>query len=187
MATTLETAKANHATKTTVCAGCGAVFKNLSALANHGQYNKECTPEMRFWGRVNKNTPSGCWIWTGCVDKWGYGDLNVRGKHIQAHRYAWMLLNGDPGELDVLHKCNTQPCCNPGHLYLGTDLENARDRVAAGTARTATKLTPEAVAEIRRLAAERVPHKEIAEKFGITASYVSHIKCGVVWQDGVNP
>ncbi len=68
----------------------------------------------------------------GCRDKWGYGDLSYSGKHMQAHRLAWTLTHGDPGELDVLHTCDNPPCCNPKHLYLGTDADNHRDMHARG-------------------------------------------------------
>lgn len=102
--------------------------------------NQKMSPEQAlalFWSRVNKDAPNGCWEYTAGRDKWGYGDLQYMAtpslrKHIQAHRYSWMLLRGDPGKMDVLHKCNNPPCCNPDHLYLGTDLENARDRVNSG-------------------------------------------------------
>lgn len=119
--------------ETVVCPGCGIVCRNWSDNARHGRYSKDCTPEMRFWARVNKNTPSGCWIWTGCVDKWGYGDISYLGKHVQAHRLSWRLLRGEPTGFHVLHKCNTPPCCNPDHLYLGTDADNTEDKRKAGT------------------------------------------------------
>jgi hypothetical protein len=85
-----------------------------------------------FWSRVNMKAPNGCWEYTGARDKWGYGDIQFLKKHVQAHRLSWKLLRGEPGELDVLHKCHNPPCCNPAHLYLGTDVENSRDRVLAG-------------------------------------------------------
>jgi hypothetical protein len=85
-----------------------------------------------FWSRVNKAAPKGCWEYTGARDKWGYGDVQFQRKHVQAHRLSWRLLRGEPGELYVLHKCHNPPCCNPDHLYLGTDKENSADRIAAG-------------------------------------------------------
>jgi len=43
------------------------------------------------------------------------------------HRLVWMLFNGDPGEMHVLHRCDMPACCNPEHLFLGTHLDNMRD------------------------------------------------------------
>lgn len=116
------------------------------------------TPEQAeaiFWSRVNKDTPTGCWEYTGARDKWGYGDIQYLKKHVQAHRLAWRLLKGEPGELDVLHKCHRPPCCNPDHLYLGDDYDNIRDKVEAkrhqfGEHHCKAKLTEEQVREIRR-------------------------------------
>ena len=173
--------------KTTVCPGCGAVFKSWSQYITHGRYAKDCNAEMRFWARVNKNTPSGCWIWVGCVDKWGYGDLSYKGKHIQAHRLAWRLLESDPGEMDVLHKCNNPPCCNPDHLYLGTDLENARDRLAVGTQHYPVgKLTAEQVLEIRRrlvwIHGKKTNAKELAAEFGVRPGTILKVWHGDSWK-----
>ncbi|WP_394118326.1 HNH endonuclease signature motif containing protein [Xanthobacter lutulentifluminis] len=53
---------------------------------------------------------------------------------MEAHRASWMAFKGDiPNGLHVLHRCNTPSCVNPDHLYLGTNLDNAADRIAAGT------------------------------------------------------
>ena len=175
--------------KAYVCAGCGAVFRTWSQQAYHGKHNKVCTRELRFWGRVNKNTPSGCWVWLGCVDKWGYGDLSWGGKHLQAHRVAWILLNGDPGKMDVLHKCNTPPCCNPEHLYLGTDIENAKDRKAVGAQHVEAKLTPD---QVRAIRAEYVMYNKrrgngpaLAAKYGVSVSAITAITSGRTWKSVV--
>ena len=35
--------------------------------------------------------------------------------------------------IHLCHACNNEKCCNPKHLYWGTPIDNARDRVEAGT------------------------------------------------------
>ncbi len=90
--------------------------------------------KMDFWNKVNK-VPSGCWEWAGGKNN-GYGVLCVSGKTIKAHRYAWILTNGEipKGEgyhgTCVLHKCDNPSCINPDHLFLGSNADNVRDRVA---------------------------------------------------------
>ena len=45
-----------------------------------------------------------------------------------AHRMAWILANGEiPEGKYVCHHCDNPPCCNPDHLYIGTQVENMRD------------------------------------------------------------
>ena len=40
----------------------------------------------------------------------------------------YFILNG----LKVLHKCDNPICCNPTHLFLGSQLENIKDRDMKG-------------------------------------------------------
>jgi hypothetical protein len=59
----------------------------------------------------------------------GYGQININGKILKAHRVAWELLNGPiPNGLNVLHHCDNPVCVNAeSHLYLGTQKENIND------------------------------------------------------------
>jgi hypothetical protein len=50
---------------------------------------------------------------------------------MQAHRLSWLVNVGEiPEGMHVLHKCDNRPCCNPKHLFLGTNLDNIKDRVS---------------------------------------------------------
>jgi hypothetical protein len=46
---------------------------------------------------------------------------------ITIHRYMWMITFGDIGNKEVLHKCDNTRCCNPDHLFLGTQSDNVKD------------------------------------------------------------
>ena len=90
----------------------------------------------------------GCWDWSGSFDRHGYGQIRCcrELKISKAHRASWILYRGEiTGNLCVLHKCDNRKCTNPDHLYLGTQLENDRDRVernrqAMGQKNAAAKL-----------------------------------------------
>ncbi|KKK61816.1 hypothetical protein LCGC14_3010540 [marine sediment metagenome] len=85
----------------------------------------------RFWDNVD--TESDCWLWTaGCFSN-GYGCFWNGTRNVLAHRVAWELENGPiPEDMQVLHHCDVKPCQNPIHLFLGTPLDNMRDRDQKG-------------------------------------------------------
>lgn len=93
----------------------------------------------RFWAKVNKAGPlhpllqTRCWPWTGSRHRKGYGNAWLDGRGWQAHRAAWALEVGAiPAGTRVLHRCDRRACVRPQHLFIGTDLDNARDRDAKG-------------------------------------------------------
>lgn len=77
--------------------------------------------------------PDACWPWLRCKDKDGYGKFRADGHNGRAHRIAWEAVNGPiPAGLDALHSCDSPPCINPAHLFLGTNADNSADMVAKG-------------------------------------------------------
>lgn len=101
----------------------------------------------RFWTRVDKRTSDECWEWTGAKMTAGYGELSFLGRKLGAHRFSFLLHNGDllPGKV-VCHLCNNRACVNPGHLYQGSYRDNWEDCVRA--------LRPEPTAEPEPVTAE---------------------------------
>ena len=94
-------------------------------------------PEKWFWLRVDMSAgPTACWPFIGRRMPQGYGRLVFNGKSVSAHRFALTLAKGGPSvdDLRACHTCDNPPCCNPEHLWWGTDLDNARDKVAKGRA-----------------------------------------------------
>ena len=91
----------------------------------------------RLWGRVDRSAgPDGCWPWLGCLNRTGYGQIADEEGALQlTHRVALSLSLGRPLTAFALHHCDNPPCCNPAHLYEGTQADNIRDMVARGRAR----------------------------------------------------
>jgi hypothetical protein len=90
----------------------------------------------RFWEKVDRSVLDGCWPFLGARDPDGYGRVMVgRDRRDKANRVAYMLTSGPiPDGLQVLHRCDNPPCCNPAHLFAGTPLDNMRDMIAKGRA-----------------------------------------------------
>lgn len=94
----------------------------------------------RFEKKFLKVASVDCWIWTASTDEDGYGYFQLHGSARKAHRVAYELYVGIiPMGMKVLHKCNNESCVNPNHLYIGTEIDNAIDRVSSGRDHNANK------------------------------------------------
>jgi hypothetical protein len=86
--------------------------------------------------RLIQQPGSDCWIFGGSLNSDGYGNIRVggrKGKTIKVHRLAWEEANGPiPDGLTVCHTCDVPACCNPAHLFLGTQQDNVADMVNKG-------------------------------------------------------
>jgi len=102
--------------------------------------------EARFDKHLTPGDPDACWPWAGPLDRKGYGVIfhvgGQTGPNWSAHRAAWTLLVGPiPAGMHVLHTCDNPPCCNPAHLFLGTNDDNVADMVAKGRQRSGNTRT----------------------------------------------
>ncbi len=110
----------------------------------------------RFEEKVTPEPFSGCHLWAGARDRDGYGRINVNGINRTAHTVSYELYTGEiPDDLMVLHRCDTPPCVNPNHLFLGSHLDNKHDsmskkRHAYGTRVHSCSLTAAKVEKIRK-------------------------------------
>lgn len=64
----------------------------------------------------------------------GYGVVGYKcddevKRRFLSHRVAVMLHTGQPmlPELQAMHSCDNRPCCNPKHLFTGSQSDNMQD------------------------------------------------------------
>lgn len=144
--------------------------------------------ERRFWKSVDTSGGyDACWPWLGSLLPGGYGSVSFLGRRTTAQRIAYELDTGDPipDELSALHSCDNPPCCNPRHVFPGTQKQNINDMLAKGRGGDCrnfgenhgrAKLTDEQVSEIRQLYESRGhTQAELALLFKIGGSQISRI------------
>lgn len=132
-----------------------------------------------------------CWPWTASLKKEsGYGQIMIWGSMQLAHRVVCYLMHGDYGNLNALHHCDNRPCCNPFHLYPGTQKRNVQDAVERGRYRCGgegkfgssnsnSHYSDEQIARIHELLKTSMSQRAIAAEVGCTQRLVSQIYRGV--------
>lgn len=150
----------------------------------------------RFHALVQKGSDDECWPWVGKTDALGYGRICTRKYdgtgHRQSltHRIAYQLSTGENiSEKVICHKCDNPRCCNPSHLFAGTQGDNIRDMHSKGrSASVKGERNPRAILsesdvsliKMRILQGESVA--SIARHFLVGHSTVLHIKAGDTWK-----
>ena len=133
---------------------------------------------------------SGCLLWEGGIHHQPasripqhgllqlYGYIRLRGKMAGVHRVMYEAAYGPiPVGSQILHRCDVRLCCNPDHLFLGTNDENHADKAAKDRGRK--KLTHAKAKEIRAMASNSgLTHSRIAEAFGVHQATISRIVNG---------
>ncbi len=141
-----------------------------------------------FHSRLDKVSKPGCHLWTGKLDVYGYGKVWIDGREVIASRHAWLLHHGRlPADLCVLHRCDTPACVKPDHLFLGTRLDNMRDKFEKGRAKgppkfnlNAADLTIDDVLNIRK---DIRIGCVIADDYGVSKTAINDIKARRTWRN----
>ena len=144
---------------------------------------------------------SGCWLWTGPLNIYGYAMLYVgrrrgaTGKNGQrkVSRVLYEMLNNVvlTREEFICHRCDTPACVRPDHLFLGNAAINNIDRMnkgrshlwngsRAGEKNHSTKLTEAKVEKIRSLW-PGVSSGKLGKRFGVTKQAILAIVHERAW------
>lgn len=134
----------------------------------------------------------------GALNEAGYGIVGNGSREDgvdRAHRITYRHFCGDiPSNIFVCHHCDVRSCCNPDHLFLGTNLDNVNDCIKKkrnskppknshikGVVHVNHKLNDDAVREIRLLAG-KVSQKILAKRFGVVRQTISDVAIGKKWK-----
>lgn len=128
------------------------------------------------------------WIWNGTINNNGYGQFQVAKKVHLAHRISYELFVGPiPDGLQIRHRNDRPLDVNPWNLETGTIGDNMRDkfergRQARGGQHGMAKLTAGEVLAIRAAyEVDRMSHRSIARRYGISHNHVGRIIRRDVW------
>jgi hypothetical protein len=146
----------------------------------------------RFWDKVRMGLPDECWEWRASTNSYGYGKFGIVGRVLGAHRIAWELSHGPvPEGQCVLHRCDNPPCCNPAHLFLGTQADNMRDCKAKGRnphgERHGSHLHPERRARGERSGAYTMPDRRVRGEANGQSKIEADDVCAILalWHGGM--
>jgi hypothetical protein len=151
----------------------------------------------RFLRAVPDRPADGCWLWTRCKGRQGYGYISVEGRGRKATHVSIYLKTGEwpPKGMFVCHSCDNPPCVNPDHLWIGTCGDNARDMVAKGrnvhpnglppdkqprgTRHGSAKLTED---DVRAIRASSEPYLKMAAHYGVDECTIYNVRSRRKWK-----
>lgn len=186
------------------CAHCASLFRVHPTLIKRGgglYCSKRCANTVnttlrnletarpladRFWEKVDRSGgKDACWPWMAGGGASGHGHFRI-GRHVEkAPRVALALTLG----LDLrdgwwaCHDCDSPPCCNPKHLFVGDAQANTADMVGKGRQARGERcgravLNASKVLEIR---AATESQKDLARRFGVSVGCISHVRLRLTW------
>lgn len=159
-------------------------------------YKSDEQRAVRFWAEVDKTPGHGpkgeCWLWTGRLDKDGYGECKSherRGRVWRAHRFSYFLKTGKPipKGVMILHSCDVRNCVNDAHLRPGTNADNMQDmmergRVIRGEKKLNAKLSDKIVKMLKERVANGAKKTHLAKEFHVSEATVTHACTGRTWK-----
>lgn len=157
---------------------CGCLRKDENYKYHENEYKKK---------RIEKNIKKnglGCWEWQKRINFLGYGQIKSEKKTELAHRVSYKVFIGEiPENKCVLHTCDNRKCVNPEHLWVGDDIDNAKDRMEKGRNNHYKKrLDKEDVKKIRK-AYPQMSMTKLAKKYERNLSCIWCILTNKTWKN----
>lgn len=144
----------------------------------------------RFYSKIKIDDTSECHEWTDALCPWGYGMFRPKGqKQVKAHRYSYALKHGAiPDGMYICHHCDNPKCVNVQHLFLGTALENNKDKIdknrhnsPKGVNHFRVKVSEQCVIEVKKLLKEIKSPTKVAKQLNVPVHFVENIKYKRTW------
>lgn len=137
-----------------------------------------------------------CWNWKRCHIPGGYGQVRWNGQRHLVHRLAYeawkekIPLSGQ--RLCICHKCDNPKCCNPDHLWVGTDADNVKDCINKNRNQSYQEITGEnnmhsklnniQVLMIRQKHEAGNTTAELVKEFNVTDNHIRNILKRKSWK-----
>lgn len=163
------------------------MMKDSSAPLWRGTTRRE-----RFMAKCER-TPDGCIVYrSGTINRDGYPMVHLKQDGREYGRMAShvsLALQGIsvPKGQQVNHHCDNRMCVNPAHLFIGSQADNVKDmmakrRHAYGDNHSISRLTSDAVRDIRANCISKGQPQHFAEKYGVSVSTIRAVKAGQNWR-----
>lgn len=172
---------------TRYCLECGIFIERKGIMGGRPRF---CSTKCQINHLAPPAGNTECWLWTGPTNRRGYGRFALPGNiKILAHRAAWIEANGRdiPADKVICHSCDQPLCCNPAHLFVGTQTDNMRDMIRKGRKvvhrgekNNRSVLTEDSVRFIRANQG-KMKAAEIAAALGVPKSTVANVLWGGRW------
>lgn len=154
--------------------------------------------DERFEYYIERSSdPDQCWGWNGPKNH-SYGVLGSGYSDVRVHRLVWEKEFGPiPEGMQVCHSCDNPPCCNPRHLFLGTQADNNADKESKGRGTKPpkmvgidhfnAKLTDSDILDIQQLLEWGMLQRSIGVRYGVHQTLISLIKGRKIWTHVLPP
>lgn len=150
----------------------------------------------RILKRCDHNVDTGCMIYTGGLDEYGYARLRLGKKNVRGHRVVLALklgvaLEDLPRHTLARHSCDNRACCNAEHISPGTNLDNVRDKVSRGrqarTPHNGVKMSLEFACYVRAIDngfahGPKEKTRALAKRVGVSVRAIERMRVGTRWK-----
>jgi hypothetical protein len=162
------------------CALCKRNFEDL-----HGV--RYCSFLCRLFSKIDIREIDECWPYIPGGKH--YGSIMLPDKrNVGIHTVIYEFLHGplSPG-MYACHSCDNKVCCNPSHLWEGTNQDNqmdasAKGRLAVGERNNLSKLTEEHVRIIHGMSFEIISCSDVADVLGVSSAAIQRVVRGESWK-----